>query len=64
MGLPSVVLTTTPFVSQAHAMSRMRGAPNYGLAIIGHPIVTLNRDELLDRARTAAHQVIQHLVDR
>ena len=64
LGIPSVVLTTKPFVSQAHAMSRMRGTPDYGLTIIDHPIVTLNKDELLERARTATPQVIQHLVDR
>jgi len=64
LGIPSVVLTTKPFVSQARAMSRMRGTPDYGLAIIDHPIVTLNKDELLERARTATPQVIQHLVDR
>ncbi len=64
LGIPSVVLTTKPFVSQAHAMSRMRGTPDYGLAVIDHPIATLNRDELLERARIAAPQVILHLVDR
>jgi hypothetical protein len=64
MGIPSVVLATRPFVSQAHAMSRMRGDPDYGLAVIEHPIVTLTREELLARARVAAPQVIQHLVDR
>ena len=64
LGVPSVVLTTRPFVSQAHAMSRMRGDPAYGLAVVEHPIVTLTREELLERARTAAPQVIQHLVDR
>ena len=64
LGVPSVVLTTRPFVSQAHAMSRMRGDPAYGLAVIEHPIITLSHEELLERARIAAPQVIQHLVDR
>ncbi len=64
LGVPSVVLTTKPFVSQARAMSRMRGTPDYRLAIIDHPIVTLDKDGLLERARTAAPQAIQHLVDR
>jgi hypothetical protein len=61
LGVPSTVLTTKPFVSQAHAMSRMRGDPDYGLAIVDHPIVTLTHDELLERARVAAPQVIRHL---
>jgi len=64
LGIPSTVLTTRPFVSQAHVMARMRGDSNYGLAIIDHPIVTLTHDELLAQARIAAPQVIENLVDR
>ena len=64
LGAPSVVLTTRPFVSQARAMSRMRGNPDYGLAVIEHPIVTLTNEELLEQARIAAPQAIDHLVDR
>ena len=64
LGVPSVVLCTRPFVSQAHAMSRMRGDPEYGLAVIDHPIVTLSKEELLERASVAAPQVAQNLVDR
>ena len=64
LGTPSVVLTTRPFVSQARAMSRMRGNTDYGLAIIDHPIVILTYDELLERARIATPQAIEHLVDR
>ena len=64
LGIPSTVLTTKPFISQAHAMSRMRGDPDYGLAIVDHPIVTLSDSELAERAATAAPQVIACLVDR
>ena len=64
LGIPSTVLTTRPFISQARAMSRMRGDPEYGLAIIEHPIVTLNDAELSERAATAAPQVMACLVDR
>jgi len=64
LGIPSTVLTTRPFVKQALAMARMRGDSNYGLAIVEHPIVTLTRDELVERARTAAPQVIKNLVDQ
>ncbi len=64
LGVPSVVLTTRPFVSQARAMSRMRGGPDYGLAVIEHPIISLTNEELLERARIAASQAIEHLVDR
>jgi len=64
LGIPSTVLTTRPFVSQAHAMSRMRGDPDYGIAIVEHPIGTLTDAELSERAATAAAQVIACLVDR
>lgn len=64
LGAASTVLTTTPFVSQARAMARMRGDANYGLAIIDHPIVTLTHEELTERAAIAAPQVMQHLLDR
>ena len=64
LGIPSTVLTTKPFVSQARTMSRMRGDADYGLAIIDHPIVTLSEEELMDRARIAADQVIQHVLDQ
>ena len=64
LGVPSTVVTTTPFVIQAQAMSRLRGDPDYGLAIIDHPVWTLDQEQLLERARAAASQVIQHLVDR
>jgi hypothetical protein len=62
LGVPSTVLCTKPFVTQAHAMSRMRGDAAYGLAIVDHPIVTLTEKELLERARTAALQAVEHLV--
>ena len=64
LGVPSTVLTTKPFVSQARTMSRMRGDSNYGLAIIDHPIVTLSDEELMERARIAADQVLRHLLDQ
>lgn len=64
LGVASTVLTTRPFVSQARAMSRMRGDPDYGLAIIDHPIVTLTAEQLLERAKVAAPQVIKHLTDQ
>ena len=54
-----------PALRQAgKTMSRMRGDPEYGLAIIEHPIVTLTHEELLERARIAAPQVISNLIDQ
>ena len=64
LGVPSTVLTTRPFVSQARAMAKLRGDADYGLAIIDHPIVTLTADELVARATVATPQAMQHLLDR
>jgi hypothetical protein len=44
-------------------MSRMRGDPEYRVAVIEHPIVTLTDAELSDRAAIAAPQVIACLLD-
>ena len=64
MGVASTVLTTSPFVSQARAMARIRGDADYGLAVIDHPIVTLTHEELVERAAIAAPQAIRNLLDR
>jgi hypothetical protein len=42
----------------------MLGNPKYGLAIIEHPIITLTHEEILERARIAAPQIISNLVDQ
>jgi hypothetical protein len=42
----------------------MRGNPDYGLAIIDHPIVILTHEQLLERAFIATPQAVEHLVDR
>jgi hypothetical protein len=64
LGVASTVLTTSPFVSQARAMARIRGDADYGLAVIDHPIVTLTHEELVERAAIAAPQVMRQLLDR
>ena len=62
---PLITLAKIPnLANRRRAMSRLRGDPDYGLAIIDHPVWTLAQKELLERARVAAPQVIQHLVDR
>jgi hypothetical protein len=64
LGVASTVLTTSPFVSQARAMARIRGDADYGLAVIDHPIVTLTHEELVERAAIAAPQAIRNLLNR
>jgi|TARA_Y100000310_G_scaffold307259_1_gene349198 hypothetical protein len=55
--IPSVVLVSHPFESMARSMATLLGAPKYGHAFIGHPTRSLNRVELLGRARDALPQV-------
>ena len=48
---------TTSFVTAARMMGRMLGMPEYGFAVIDHPISTASDDELLAMARSTVEQV-------
>ena len=61
-GVPSVVVVTIPFVSQAKAMADLKGVPDYGYALVEHPIGSLTEEELRARAAVALPQVLQQLV--
>ena len=60
-GVPSVVLVTKPFNSQAKAMANLLGLPGYEYAVIGHPMGSLTDDQVLDRAKEAIEQVEKQL---
>jgi hypothetical protein len=60
-GIPSVVLVTKPFNSQAKAMANLLGLPGYEYAVIGHPMGSLTDDQVLDRAKEAIEQVEKQL---
>lgn len=60
--IPSVVLVTKPFDSQAKAMADMMGAPGYRYALIGHPMGSLTEEEVLGRAKEALPQVLNLLI--
>lgn len=60
-GIPSAVLVTKPFDSQAKAMANLLGLPGYEYAVIGHPMGSLNEEQVLDRAKEAIDQVEKQL---
>ena len=60
-GVPSVVLVTRPFDSQAKAMANLLGLPGYEYAVIGHPMGSLSEEQVLDRAKEAIDQVERQL---
>lgn len=60
-GIPSVVLVTRPFDSQAKAMANLLGLPGYEYAVIGHPMGSLTDEQVLERSKEAIAQVEKQL---
>ncbi|MFY0612422.1 MAG: hypothetical protein JXQ99_12895 [Hyphomicrobiaceae bacterium] len=56
LGLPSVSVMTTQFVSAAELMSRVLGAEGHPFVVIDHPISSASNEMLGERARQAAAQ--------
>ena len=61
-GVPSVVLVTQPFDSQARSMANIMGLPGYEYALIDHPMGSLTSDEVMERAKSALPQVVRQLI--
>jgi hypothetical protein len=61
-GVPSVVVVTKPFISQGKAMAKIKGVPDYGFALIDHPVGSLAEEELQARAAVALPQVLQRVL--
>ena len=53
MGIPSISIMTSKFVSAAEMMSRALGAEGYPFVIIDHPISSASKDELKLQASIA-----------
>ncbi len=53
MGIPSISIMTSKFVSAAEMMSRALGAEKYPFVIINHPISSASKDELKIQASIA-----------
>ena len=53
LGIPSISIMTSKFVSAAEMMSRALGAEKYPFVIINHPISSASEDELKIQASIA-----------
>ena len=53
MGIPSISIMTSKFVSAAEMMSHALGAEKYPFVIINHPISSASKDELKIQASIA-----------
>ena len=62
MGIPSVGIMTSAFVSAAELMARALGADDYPFVVIEHPISSATSAQLSQRARDAASACIALLV--
>jgi len=56
--VPAAVICTAPFIPSAKAMARICHLPDYPFAVVGHPIGSLTRDELHQRAEVAVAQIV------
>jgi hypothetical protein len=56
LGLPSVGIMTSSFVSAADMMARALGAPGYRYVVIDHPISSASLSTLAERAEKAADE--------
>ena len=56
------MLISEPFIPTAKAIAGIRALPEYPLAVVKHPIGSLNEDEVRERAREAVPQIINILL--
>lgn len=61
-GVPSASIVTDAFVETGRAMAKAWGVPDYKFLIMPHPIANLTEEELEQRARDIAPQVVQLLL--
>ena len=64
LGLPSVGIMTSSFVSAADMMARALGAEGYRYVVIDHPISSASPDALAERARKAVSEAVTLLLRR
>jgi len=61
LGLPSVGIMTSNFVSAAELMARALGAEGYRFVVIEHPISSATPGDLAARAHTAVAESVKLL---
>lgn len=62
-GVPGIAICTEAFRPGLDVLASMRGMPDYSFAIVPHPLGVLFDDELLERAKLAAPQVVAIATD-
>ncbi len=56
-GIPAAAVITEPFVPTAEAMARLAGMPGYPVAVIPHPIGSLDPAAVAARADAIAARI-------
>ena len=56
-GIPTVLVSTTPFVEAVRTSALLRGMPEICWAVIDHPLASLAEPVLRERAKAAAAQI-------
>jgi hypothetical protein len=64
LGVPAIAICTEPFESGGQAMANLGGIPDYPFALIQHPIGSLTPEQIRERAKEAAPQIIESLLAR
>lgn len=62
-GIPTVVITTTEFLTTARISATAAGIPDYPFIVIDHPLGSLTPELLAQRADLAMRQVLDRLAD-
>jgi len=57
-GVPTAVICTEQFVSSVRAQAEICGNPLYPFAVVAHPIGSLSKRELEERADAALPRVV------
>lgn len=64
IGIPSVVIATRPFADACKGIAKANSLPDMKHATVEHPIGSLNEAELMERAESAAEQIVKIVTDK
>ena len=56
-GIPAAAVITEPFVPTALAIARLGGMPEYPVAVIPHPVGSLDPEQIAARADAIAERI-------
>jgi len=62
VGIPAASIVTDVFEGTGHAMAQAWGLPHYKFLAMAHPIANLTEEQLDQRAREMAPQVVKLLL--